>query len=64
MTLCNWLAFFIFAFYPCMPPRLLPEEFGFVDTVRRDNAQSVWMRGKYVNSLAAMPVRPYIPHKL
>lgn len=38
-----------------MPPRLLPAEYGFLDTVRHDDAQSVWMSGKYVNSLAAMP---------
>ena len=38
-----------------MPPRLLPQEYGFLDTVRHDNAQSVWMEGKYVNALAAMP---------
>lgn len=55
MTLCNWLAFVIFAAFPCMPPRLLPKEYGFIDTVRRDNAESVWMSGKFVNHLAAMP---------
>jgi hypothetical protein len=38
-----------------MPPRLLPEEYGFLDSVRHDNAQSVWMSGSYVNLLAAMP---------
>jgi hypothetical protein len=38
-----------------MPPRLLPQEYGFLDSVGRNNAQSVWMSGKYVNSLAAMP---------
>jgi hypothetical protein len=38
-----------------MPPRLLPKEFGFIDTVRRDDAESVWMSGKFVNHLAAMP---------
>ena len=38
-----------------MPPRLLPKEYGFIDTVRTGNAQSVWMSGKYVNALAAMP---------
>lgn len=38
-----------------MPPRLLPKEYGFIDTVRRDDAQSVWMSGKFVNHLAAMP---------
>lgn len=55
MTLCNLLAFVVFTAYPCMPPRLLPKEFGFVDTVRRDDAESVWMSGKFVNHLAAMP---------
>ncbi|KAH8801409.1 hypothetical protein F5884DRAFT_740368 [Xylogone sp. PMI_703] len=55
MTLTNLLAFCIFVFYPCMPPRLLPPEYGFLDSVRHDDAQSVWMSGKYVNSLAAMP---------
>lgn len=55
MTLTNFLAFITFIFYPCMPPRLLPKEYGFLDTVRHDDAQSVWMSGKYVNSLAAMP---------
>ncbi|KAI5814443.1 PAP2 superfamily-domain-containing protein [Pyronema omphalodes] len=55
MTLCNLLAFTIFSFYPCMPPRLLPKEYGFVDTVRRDSAESVFMKGGFVNHLAAMP---------
>ncbi|PSN69205.1 hypothetical protein BS50DRAFT_572367 [Corynespora cassiicola Philippines] len=55
MTLTNFCAFITFIFYPCMPPRLLPKEYGFLDTVRHDDAQSVWMSGKYVNTLAAMP---------
>jgi hypothetical protein len=55
MTLTNFFAFITFIIYPCMPPRLLPEEYGFLDTVRHDDAQSVWMSGKYVNTLAAMP---------
>lgn len=55
MTLTNLFAFCIFIFYPCMPPRLLPQEYGFLDSVGHNNAQSVWMTGKYVNSLAAMP---------
>ncbi|KAK4990561.1 hypothetical protein LTR50_002417 [Elasticomyces elasticus] len=55
MTLTNFPAFLTFIFYPCMPPRLLPAEYGFLDTVRHDDAQSVWMNGRYVNSLAAMP---------
>jgi hypothetical protein len=55
MTLTNFIAFIIFIFYPCMPPRLLPQEYGFLDSVRHDDAQSVWMKGKYANSLAAVP---------
>ncbi|KAI9815553.1 MAG: hypothetical protein M1827_002687 [Pycnora praestabilis] len=55
MTLTNLFAFLTFTLYPCMPPRLLPEEYGFVDSVRHDDAQSIWMSGNYVNSLAAMP---------
>jgi hypothetical protein len=55
LTLTNFIAFTIFIAYPCMPPRLLPPEYGFLDSVRHDDAQSVWMGGKYVNALAAMP---------
>ncbi|KAI4716031.1 hypothetical protein E4T48_07788 [Aureobasidium sp. EXF-10727] len=55
MNLTNFMAFTTYIFYPCMPPRLLPKEYGFLDTVRHDDGQSVWMSGKYVNSLAAMP---------
>jgi hypothetical protein len=55
MTLTNLLAFCIFVCYPCMPPRLLPREYGFLDTVGHDDGQSVWMKGKFVNTLAAMP---------
>ncbi|ETI29458.1 hypothetical protein G647_01911 [Cladophialophora carrionii CBS 160.54] len=55
MTLGNFAAFTIFTFFPCMPPRLLPKEFNFHDTVRQSNAESVWVGGNYVNQLAAMP---------
>jgi hypothetical protein len=55
LTLTNFCAFLTFVVYPCMPPRLLPKEYGFLDTVRHDDAQSVWMSGKFVNQLAAMP---------
>lgn len=55
MTLTNFIAFLIFICYPCMPPRFLPPEYGFLDSVGRNNGQSIWMEGKYVNSLAAMP---------
>lgn len=55
LTLTNLFAFLTFTLYPCMPPRLLPPEYGFLDSVRHDNATSIWMSGDYVNSLAAMP---------
>lgn len=55
LTLTNLFAFLTFTLFPCMPPRLLPQEFGFLDSVHHDNANSIWMSGKYVNSLAAMP---------
>lgn len=55
VALCNLLAFGVFVVYPTMPPRLLPGEYGFVDTVRRESAGSVWMEGGWVNQLAAMP---------
>ncbi|KAK4942463.1 hypothetical protein LTR10_017759 [Elasticomyces elasticus] len=55
MTLGNFAAFAIFTVFPTMPPRLLPKKFGFHDTVRQANAESVWVGGNYVNQLAAMP---------
>jgi len=55
MTLGNFFAFFIFSLWPCMPPRLLPKEYGFHDTVRQANAESAFVGGAYVNQLAAMP---------
>ena len=55
MALLNMCAFLIFLLYPTMPPRFLPPEFGFIDTVNAEDAQSVWMSGQYVNKLAAMP---------
>ena len=55
LTLTNFLAFATFTVYPCTPPRLLPQEYGFLDSVRHDNATSIWMSGNFVNSLAAMP---------
>ncbi|PIA93060.1 hypothetical protein CB0940_04323 [Cercospora beticola] len=55
MTLTNFMAFATFTVYPMMPPRLLPKEFGFLDTVHMESAASLWQTGKHVNSLAAMP---------
>ncbi|KAJ5794267.1 hypothetical protein N7457_000866 [Penicillium paradoxum] len=55
MTLGNLAAFLVFCVYPCMPPRLLPESYGFYDTVRQGNAESIWVGGKSINQFAAMP---------
>ncbi|CAM1505090.1 Fc.00g107270.m01.CDS01 [Cosmosporella sp. VM-42] len=55
MTVTNFLAFAVFILVPVMPPRLLPEKYGFVDTVNLEKAESVWMSGDFVNKLAAMP---------
>jgi hypothetical protein len=62
MAMCNLLAFIVFTFWPCMPPRLLsaPEydgpdaleakSFGFVDTVHGvDGDSSVWTSNKFCN---------------
>jgi len=55
MTITNFCCFVAFTAYPCMPPRLLPEKYGFFDTVRRQDAESVWASGKFFNQLAAFP---------
>ncbi|KAI0480724.1 integral membrane protein [Xylariaceae sp. FL0804] len=55
MSLANFVAFFVFTLYPCMPPRLLPRAYGFIDTVEAEDATSTWQKGDYVNALAAMP---------
>lgn len=55
MTLGNLVSFVIFCVYPCMPPRLLPESWGFYDTVRQGHAESIWVDSKSVNQFAAMP---------
>ena len=55
MALANLLAFIVFTLWPCMPPRLLPVAYGFVDTVHKHGAGSVWTTNKFCNPLAAMP---------
>lgn len=62
LALCNVLAFAVFTFWPCMPPRLLsdpavegPEgelgrSYGFVDTVHgAKGAGSVWTENRFCN---------------
>ena len=55
MSLTNLLSFVTFTTYPCMPPRLLPEKYGFFDTVRREDAESIYASAKFFNQLAAFP---------
>lgn len=55
MCLTNFFSFMTFMTFPCMPPRLLPEKYGFFDTVRREDAESIWATGKFFNQLAAFP---------
>ena len=68
MAMCNLLAFIVFTFWPCMPPRLLsaPEytgehaqeakSFGFVDTVHGvDGDSSVWTTNRFCNQYGKLP---------
>lgn len=62
MAMCNLLAFIVFTFWPCMPPRLLSDpnytgehaaeakSYGFVDTVHgADGDSSVWTTNRFCN---------------
>ncbi|KAH9016847.1 hypothetical protein EDB84DRAFT_710198, partial [Lactarius hengduanensis] len=49
MALANLLAFVVFTLWPCMPPRLLPAAYSFVDTVHKHGAGSVWTTNKFCN---------------
>ncbi|KAL1873989.1 hypothetical protein VTK73DRAFT_640 [Phialemonium thermophilum] len=68
MAMCNLLAFIVFTFWPCMPPRLLSDPtyqgedakeaigYGFVDTVHgAEGESSVWTTNRFCNQYAAMP---------
>ncbi|KAI0049880.1 hypothetical protein FA95DRAFT_778687 [Auriscalpium vulgare] len=55
MALANLLAFVVFTLWPCMPPRLLPPSYGFIDTVHAGGMGSVWTTNKFCNQFAAMP---------
>jgi hypothetical protein len=53
LAICNLMAFVVFTSWPCMPPRLLPEEdgFGFVDTVHVGNVSSIWTSNRFCQQL-------------
>jgi hypothetical protein len=46
LVLSNFFAFIIFSSWPCMPPRLLPKEYGYIDTLHAGKAASIWTTNK------------------
>lgn len=58
LATCNLIAFIVFTLWPCMPPRLLPEEegFGFIDTVHKGQVASVWTTNMFCNQLGKLIV--------
>ncbi|KAF3395711.1 hypothetical protein F1880_007310 [Penicillium rolfsii] len=55
LALMNIIAFAILSLWRCMPPRLLPDDFGFVDVLHRGNSGSAWTQNKFQLTIAAMP---------
>jgi hypothetical protein len=50
----NLLAFLILTTWRCMPPRLLPDEYGYIDVLHKV-PQSVWANNKWQLTIAALP---------
>jgi hypothetical protein len=57
MATCNLVAFAILTTYRVMPPRLLPDSYGFVDVLHPENGDSApsWTNNKFQLTIAAMP---------
>ena len=55
MALANIIAFTVLTLYRCTPPRLLPEEYGFIDVLHKDRVRSTWTHNKFQLIIAAMP---------
>ncbi|KAH8819377.1 integral membrane protein [Xylogone sp. PMI_703] len=52
----NFIAFAILSMWRCMPPRLLPEEYNFVDILHKNRQQgSIWSNNRFQLTIAAMP---------
>lgn len=51
----NFIAFVVLSLWRCYPPRMLPQEFGFVDVLREAKAGSVWTQNRFQLTIAAMP---------
>lgn len=78
MAMCNLLAFIVFTFWPCMPPRLLSDpaykgefakeskSYGFVDTVHgSDGDSSVWTTNRFCNQYGKYrPAHNPSPHSV
>lgn len=46
LVLSNCIAFVVFSLWPCMPPRLLPKDMGYIDTLHVGAAASIWTTNK------------------
>jgi hypothetical protein len=57
MAGCNLVAFLILTAYRVMPPRMLPDRYGFVDVLHPEDGDSEpsWTHNKYQLTIAAMP---------
>lgn len=55
LALENAIAFTIISLWRCMPPRLLPEEYGFIDVLHHGHTGSAWTQNKFQLTIAAMP---------
>jgi hypothetical protein len=57
MAGCNLVAFIILTLYRVMPPRLLPDRYGFVDILHpeTEDSEPSWTHNKYQLTIAAMP---------
>ncbi|KAL4993720.1 PAP2 superfamily-domain-containing protein [Aspergillus recurvatus] len=55
LALENVIAFVIITLWRCTPPRLLPEEHGFIDVLHSNHGGSAWTQNKFQLTIAAMP---------
>lgn len=55
LALQNVIAFAILSLWRCKPPRLLPEEYGFIDVLHQGNSGSAWTHNRFQLTVAAMP---------
>ncbi|KKK17430.1 hypothetical protein ARAM_005178, partial [Aspergillus rambellii] len=55
LALENVIAFTLLTLWRCMPPRLLPGEYGFLDVLHSNRGGSAWTQNKFQLTIAAMP---------